>query len=477
MPPKRKAAELEEAAAGTTTRKSKSANTKTKKGPDTGNRRTGKKAKMNMVTVDDSSEGEDELAEAPKGRMKQIRVRWTEDMTDTLLTELTDNPQIKQGLFPGPGTVGLDEDGHIVTKSNTLMKVDYQFMLAEAVFSRENFGFSERFKSDKKTSKGRSWWAGKIKSKLEDLVDKWKQCKKMMGETGAGLTSEEQIDLTKEKFSDHSMVKRMLPQYFTLVQIIGQRPNIEPIGLGNGENGVVDGIESILALGNSKSFSDLSSDLEEEKFETLSKEVDNVDDELNSDSEGQNDEDQSKGKQHISANNNDSNKITAKQARGPKPNKSVKAEKPAPCKGSSMFDKFSEISQEEERTKQRRLDLRQKQVEAEKALQLEKIRVQGQTKVKRDRVRAEFELKKMQMQYEHQYRMASWLGGHSADYANNSHIGASGYHSNTPIDNSHLSGFSSHIDGLHSSTSSHQHDSIHGTSLFDGHDPFPSSIL
>ncbi|KAJ4465951.1 hypothetical protein C8J55DRAFT_493217 [Lentinula edodes] len=298
------------------------------------------------------------------------------------------------------------------------MKVDYQFMLAEAVSSRENFGFSKRFESDKKTSKGRSWWAGKIKSKLKDLVDKWKQCKKMMGETGAGLTSEEQIDLTKENslttaWLNIAKVKRMLPQYFTLVQIIGQHPNIEPIGLGNGENGVVDGIESILALGNSRSFSDLSSDLEEEKFETLSKEVDNVEDELNSDSEGQNDEDQSKGKEHISASNNDSNKITAKQARGPKPNKSVKAEKPAPRKGSSMFDKFSEISQEEERTKQRHLDLRQKQVEAEKALQLEEIRVQGQTKVERDRVQAEFELKKMQMQYEHQYRMASWSGGNS----------------------------------------------------------------
>lgn len=66
--------------------------------------------------------------------LSKLFYRWAVSLCDTLLKEITDNPEIKQGLYPGPGTVGRDDDGNTITKSNVLRKADYQYMLAEAVF-------------------------------------------------------------------------------------------------------------------------------------------------------------------------------------------------------------------------------------------------------------------------------------------------------------------------------------------------------
>lgn len=91
-------------------------------------------------------------------------------MEHGLLQELTDNPEIKQGLYPGPGTVGVDADGNPVTKSNLKTKAEYQYMLAQALFSNSKYGFSMRFEKDIQTPAGQAAWAHKVKLKLEQLV-------------------------------------------------------------------------------------------------------------------------------------------------------------------------------------------------------------------------------------------------------------------------------------------------------------------
>ncbi|THV04472.1 hypothetical protein K435DRAFT_774435, partial [Dendrothele bispora CBS 962.96] len=311
--------------------------------------------KKRSITVDSDSDNQ-----TGKQNTQRPRIKWTQDLTDTLLSELTDNVEIKQGLFPSPGTVGLDEDGNAVTKSNTLTKTDYQFMLAEAVFSREDCGYKETFDGGKDTSQGRTWWAGKVKSKLEDLLSKYRECRDLMGETGQGLTGEEQIDMSqKNALTDAwTKVKKTLPQYFTLVGLVGERPNIEPVGLGNA-NADVDPSFLLEKQVDSASASLPGSDFGDDMLSgfTSGEEVD----ELKSDGEAEEKIEAGKRKREDSPGPNDV-ETSNKQARGPKQNKSKKADKPVPKKGSNMFDKFAEVSKEEEKTRQKRIDLREAQL-------------------------------------------------------------------------------------------------------------------
>ena len=88
-------------------------------------------------------------------------------------------------------------------------------MLAEAIFGAQASEYYTIFMANAGDSKKRAWWAGKIKSKLEEqvfhccidsycllpyfrLTTKFKLAQKAMGETGPGLTSVEQIDMSQK---------------------------------------------------------------------------------------------------------------------------------------------------------------------------------------------------------------------------------------------------------------------------------------
>lgn len=83
------------------------------------------------------------------------------------MQELTDNPEIKQGLYPGPGTMGMDCDGNPITKSNSKPKAEYQLMLAQALFGNADHGYQTQFEADAREVSGQKWWANKVKTKLE----------------------------------------------------------------------------------------------------------------------------------------------------------------------------------------------------------------------------------------------------------------------------------------------------------------------
>ncbi|KAJ3725088.1 hypothetical protein C8R42DRAFT_640011 [Lentinula raphanica] len=137
--------------------------------------------------------------------------RWTDELIQIMLAELTDNPKIKQGLFPGMGTVGLDNDGTSITKSNSCLKKEYHYMLAEVMLRADTLEYKLQFDNDLKEAAGRDF-----------LVSKLKKAKDLMRETGARLTSEEQIDISMK--THHSMmawskVKKILPRFFTLALV------------------------------------------------------------------------------------------------------------------------------------------------------------------------------------------------------------------------------------------------------------------
>lgn len=185
-----------------------------------------------------------------------------------------------------------------------------------------------------------------------------------------------------------------------MLAIIGERPNLNPTGLGNSGTPID---LSILTKPSSRASSPLTVNDDED-----------VDDDIDSDGR---EEQQLHVQSHALDSDDDvttpSSEFTGKRKhspdikpkQGPKPGKSQKSTRPAPRKGFNPMDRFAELSREEEATAQKRLKLKQERLDMEKELQKEKIRVAGETKVEKMKVLAELEVKKMQMAHEQEYRM------------------------------------------------------------------------
>ncbi|KAJ3816910.1 hypothetical protein F5880DRAFT_1512225 [Lentinula raphanica] len=123
-----------------------------------------------------------------------------------------------------------------------------------AVFGADTSEYKLQFDNNMKEAVGRDLWSMRVKNKLEELVSKFKKAKDSMGETGVGLTSEEQIDMS---MNNHLMmawnkVKKTLLCFFMLHNIFGERPNITPVGLGNNDTPIDT---SFLHINSSKSSS------------------------------------------------------------------------------------------------------------------------------------------------------------------------------------------------------------------------------
>ncbi|THU79017.1 hypothetical protein K435DRAFT_811066 [Dendrothele bispora CBS 962.96] len=172
-----------------------------------------------------------------------VRIDWTTDRIDALINGITDNPEIKQGLFPSPETVAHDQYGNIV-KANSKPKTEYNWKLAKVVFEFDE-DYADVFMSTTGATAGQNYWAGKIKNKLEEMIGKVNKYKNEMGETGAGLTSAEQIDMsltngftTKWAMLTYptasAQIREDCPYFFEVRNLLGERPNQTPVGLGNG---------------------------------------------------------------------------------------------------------------------------------------------------------------------------------------------------------------------------------------------------
>lgn len=154
--------------------KEKGRSTKTKSNKTTAGRSRTRKEKTDEVeeVVADSSGSKDRVR-CVQEKINPIEnwlliQRWNDALVEILLKELTDNPEIKQGLFPAPGTVGRDKEGNPVTKSNSRPKNEYYFMLAQAVFGDENSKYKDIFANEAKDASGKDIWATRIKNKLEE---------------------------------------------------------------------------------------------------------------------------------------------------------------------------------------------------------------------------------------------------------------------------------------------------------------------
>ncbi|KAE9388617.1 hypothetical protein BT96DRAFT_1004008 [Gymnopus androsaceus JB14] len=250
-------------------------------------------------------------------------------------------------------------------KSNSKTKIKYQYMLAQALFTNNEWGYKRLFENNIKEVSGQAWWANKIKLKLEHIKAKVQKAMAQMGETGAGLTSEEQIDMSLQNslMTAWSKIKKSCPWYFTFHAIIGERPNVTPVGLGNSGT-VID-----TAFLSTQTPSSASSSLTTFNDDAYSLGIDG--DGLNEDEKcGNSDTDV------IDFTADSDDVLIAVKTPAPK-QKYEESEDIKPKLGPKA---------EEQVTAQTKLKLQESKLASDKEIQLEKIRVAGQMKVGKEQV-------------------------------------------------------------------------------------------
>lgn len=126
-------------------------------------------------------------------------------MTSELLTAVTNNDEIRKGLFPPPSAEPNRKNGG-------KYKTDFQYQAAEALF-KDNPEYSAAF-NNATTAAQKAVWTTKIKNKIakyvpclvtradadtfQSMIMACKKYRKQMGQTGEGITREEEIDMELE---------------------------------------------------------------------------------------------------------------------------------------------------------------------------------------------------------------------------------------------------------------------------------------
>jgi hypothetical protein len=215
--------------------------------------------------------------------------------------------------------------------------------------------------------------------------------KTTMGETGAGITRADEIDMTQENHFTNkwgtylvggdkmyllcspfpilelAIIEETCPWFFEMRELIGERPNIVPSGLGNGSSEM-----------DMSTFTDgLGAASEEEQEEAAGSPtrwgIENDESELPSNDEADEREDgeedgkpdSDKGKKKCSMMNKEVSKLGRT---GAMPGKSKPATRPAKeTKKKRKADEFADIAEAEELTRQRQLELARAKVEAKQA--------------------------------------------------------------------------------------------------------------
>ncbi|KAJ3501484.1 hypothetical protein NLJ89_g9316 [Agrocybe chaxingu] len=175
--------------------------------------------------------------------------RWNDEpqLSLGLVAAITDNPDIKQGLFPSPG-------GNVSTaKGGGTKKITWQWQLAEIIFKdHKKYGAELRKALD--DSGLQKAWAEKIKNRLKtyepqfsllfhkaisDTLSRMTQTTQKhieaLGKTGAGISRVEEIDLSKDNrfMTQWKLTAVQCPYFFEMRELIGEHPNLIRTGIGN----------------------------------------------------------------------------------------------------------------------------------------------------------------------------------------------------------------------------------------------------
>ncbi|KIM78692.1 hypothetical protein PILCRDRAFT_10917 [Piloderma croceum F 1598] len=296
--------------------------------------------------TDSSDEGEGGDDGEDRGDVLQEDINWEDvALSEALISAITNDPMIKQALFPSPGS---NVSG---SKGGGKPKTDFHWQLCQILFTdHETYGLALR--------------------KAEEMGTITNGHKKTMGETGAGITRADEIDMTKENHFTNkwAVIQETCPWFFEMRELIGERPNIVPSSLGNGNSRM-----------DMSTFTDgPGAASEEEEEEAVGSPtqwgIENDESELPSDDEADEGEDgedagkpdKGKGKEKGSTMNREVPKLGRT---GAMPGKSKPATRPAKeNKKKRKADEFADIAEAEESTRQHQLELARAKVEAKQAM-------------------------------------------------------------------------------------------------------------
>ena len=218
-----------------------------------------------------------------------------------------------------------------------------------------------------------------------------------MGETGAGITSEDQINMDDDnefmnKWSEYctpfsylsvavscsyhflELIKDSFPWLWEMKDLISERPNVTPVGLGNSE--------SMFDM----SGYDAGYKTDDDDLKPASDEDDDDDDD--------DDDDMVTVPCKRLAGSSSKKKVTQAQKM-----KTPKADAPR-NKKSKVLDRFADLASAEEVTNQMELDLKKARMENASA----KIKAKAEIQIQRDKLKAEMRM--LQKKQDHNYRMA-----------------------------------------------------------------------
>ncbi|KAJ7719818.1 hypothetical protein B0H16DRAFT_1897044 [Mycena metata] len=386
---------------------------------------------------------EDDDAEGPESEDADgvVDIDWTPELTWTLISALEED-EIRAGLFPPPGAI---------KRKGAKPKKHWQYLVAKECFEfdvKYGVAFTKAVKPAE-----RGFWSRKIKNKVKTLVDAARANIKVMGQTGEGVESADDIIPGTALYTKWDAIQAHSPWFWEMRSLIGERPNLRPVGLGNNASEMdtsiltphVDAGGDVAAPSSPDDTSDLPDQLAN---------MDTSDTDQSGVPAGDEDEDESDG--------NGGKKTAAdrraKRKRSPSPSVDPiatatgrKKTKPQPgistptptvksaatvkgTKATSTKDKFSAVVAAEEATAQELLRLKQDKNKARNKVQLAQIESVTQLKLEKLRARertkmAKITLAQTKLEHDHQRFMATQsahAGPGPSSMAGSSRFGTSG---------------------------------------------------
>ncbi|KAJ7467383.1 hypothetical protein B0H11DRAFT_2239373 [Mycena galericulata] len=307
--------------------------------------------------------------------VKNIVIEWESDfdLTWTLIHAMEEDEDIKDGLFPGACF-----ENH----------PKYKEAYAKAILPKQLEA-----------------WRDKIKNRVKALIKRCREHITTMGDTGAGMTTEDDILPGTELTTKWDLIKDDSPWFFNVRTLIASRPNLQPVGLGNADTDIDTSILLRTQDDDTSSIFDDTPDLPDQ----LSSE--GPDPELSDVPVA------SEAPLDISSDSDDDipDVLTLTGIKRPAPAAASSVEtKPAavvPPKNKSAKDRFSATIVAEEETHQRVLVLKKERNDAWKEVTLKKIEMEGEVRLAKARSRQvekerKLDLACLKMEQEHQFRMA-----------------------------------------------------------------------
>ncbi|KAJ7734192.1 hypothetical protein DFH07DRAFT_967741 [Mycena maculata] len=416
-----------------------------------------------LDSEDEEGSEDDDVDEGDlKSGDKTMAFDWSDPaLTQALITCIMEDRDIKRALYPPPGPNASTAKGGGKTKTSSHWQLCLN-LLGEDPKYKEALAMVT-------TAKERLAYANKIKNRLRTVARMTRQYMDEMGQTGAGIRSADEIDMTvTNSFTTRwAEISSTCPWFFDMRELIAQRPNLIPIGLGHSGSEFDDDVLStgppphadeldptdaegaVIAQG----FDDnISSDDEEVERDTpfeihdasdsdfpielstlVGSDIDyrpSDDAGLNAQMEEDDGEDKpkkkSKGKAGRASKKTPAHPGTSNPTPPPIPTAA-----PKPSKKTQAAE-FADIAKTEEVTRQKELDLAKiKAQQSLKVLDL-KSRLEAQKEerkreerqARREERREKLKIKQMKLQHAHELRMAQLTSSHTVGFSD-THLHAS----------------------------------------------------